>query len=155
MAYKEKAKKTAYQNEFIKQAYDRINLTVPKGRKAEIQAEAERRGMSVNGFINKSIDEALERGAAADGQEAGDVPAVSAPEEKGTGAGGFGFSAADSSSDISSGLSSLAPPGFETALSDSGQSPEEYVAQAVRERVEREKARQVLDGYERREKGRT
>ena len=41
MAYKDTAKKTAYQNEFIKSAYDRINLTVPKGRKAEIKAAAD------------------------------------------------------------------------------------------------------------------
>jgi len=61
MAYKDKSKKTAYQNEFIKSAYDRINLTVPKGRKAELQAVAERHGQSVNGFINNLIDEALER----------------------------------------------------------------------------------------------
>lgn len=61
MAYKEKANAIKYNNEFIKQAYDRINLTVPKGRKAELQAIAERYGQSVNGFINSLIDEALER----------------------------------------------------------------------------------------------
>ena len=59
MAYKDIAKKTAYQNEFIKQAYDRINLTVPKGRKAEIQVFAESCGMSVNSFINRLIEEAM------------------------------------------------------------------------------------------------
>lgn len=61
MAFKDKSKKTAYQNEFIKQAYDRINLTVPKGRKEEIKAAAERHGESVNSFINRLIDEAIER----------------------------------------------------------------------------------------------
>ena len=48
-------------NEWIAKAYDRINLTVPKGRKAELQAIAERHGQSVNGFINSLIDEAMER----------------------------------------------------------------------------------------------
>ena len=48
-------------NEWIAKAYDRINLTVPKGRKAELQAIAERHGQSVNGFINSLIDEALDR----------------------------------------------------------------------------------------------
>ena len=48
-------------NEWIAKAYDRINLTVPKGRKAELQAVAERHGQSVNGFINSLIDEAMER----------------------------------------------------------------------------------------------
>lgn len=47
-------------NEWIAKAYDRINLTVPKGRKAELQAIAERHGQSVNGFINGLIDKALE-----------------------------------------------------------------------------------------------
>ena len=47
-------------NEWIAKAYDRINLTVPKGRKAELQAIAERHGQSVNGFINGLIDKAME-----------------------------------------------------------------------------------------------
>jgi hypothetical protein len=48
-------------NEWIAKAYDRINLTVPKGRKAELQAVAERHGQSVNGFLNALIDAALEQ----------------------------------------------------------------------------------------------
>ena len=39
--------------------YDRINLTVPKGRKEEIQAFATQTGESVNGFINRAIGEAM------------------------------------------------------------------------------------------------
>jgi len=78
MAYKDKAQKTAYQNKYIKQAYDRINLTVPKGRKDEIQSIAERQGQSVNGFINKLIDEALERLQAAETGDGG-VVMVSPP----------------------------------------------------------------------------
>lgn len=42
-------------------AYDRINIAVPKGRKEEIKAMAERRGQSINGFVNALIDEAVER----------------------------------------------------------------------------------------------
>lgn len=30
----------SYQNEYIKEKYDRINLTVPKGRKEEIKKKA-------------------------------------------------------------------------------------------------------------------
>ena len=52
MAFKDKAKKTAYQNEYISRAYDRINLTVPKGYKDAIQAHAASTGESVNAFIN-------------------------------------------------------------------------------------------------------
>ena len=46
----------ATQNRWIAKTYDRINLTVPKGKKAEIQAFAANRGESVNGFINRAID---------------------------------------------------------------------------------------------------
>lgn len=52
---------TRAQNKYISKAYDRINLTVQKGRKEEIKAHAEQRGESVNGFINRAIDEAIER----------------------------------------------------------------------------------------------
>lgn len=46
-------------NKWIAKAYDRINLTVPKGRKEEIQAFAAQTGESVNGFINRAIGEAM------------------------------------------------------------------------------------------------
>ena len=61
MAYKRKEAAIRYNNEFIKQTYDRINLTVPKGQKEAIQAHAATRGESVNGFINRVISEAIER----------------------------------------------------------------------------------------------
>lgn len=46
---------------------DRISIALPKGRKQEIQAEAERRGQSVNGFINRLIDAALSPGVPSTG----------------------------------------------------------------------------------------
>lgn len=46
---------TRAQNKYILKAYDRINLTVPKGRQAEIKAHAESKGESVNGYINALI----------------------------------------------------------------------------------------------------
>ena len=49
------------QNKWIAKAYDRINLTVPKGKKDIIQAHAEARSESVNGFINRAISETIER----------------------------------------------------------------------------------------------
>lgn len=55
------AGKTAYKNNWQKENVDRINLTVSKGRKAEIKAHAESHGQSVNGFINEAIDEKMER----------------------------------------------------------------------------------------------
>lgn len=41
--------------------FDEIRTRVPKGRKEIIQAHAEAQGESVNGFINRAIDETMER----------------------------------------------------------------------------------------------
>mgnify|MGYP003378440943 FL=1 len=48
-------------NKYISKAYDRVNLTLPKGQKDEIQAHAAAQGESVNAFINRAIMEAMER----------------------------------------------------------------------------------------------
>ncbi len=42
-------------------AYDKILIRTPKGKKDVIQVHAEAQGESVNGFINRAIDEAIER----------------------------------------------------------------------------------------------
>ncbi len=52
-------KQQASVNRYIAKSYDRINLTVPKGKKERIQNYAQSVGESVNGFINRAIDEAL------------------------------------------------------------------------------------------------
>ena len=46
-------------NKYMAANYDRINLTVPKGRKDEIQSFAAKTGESVNGFINRAIGAAM------------------------------------------------------------------------------------------------
>ena len=51
-------------HKYVKANYDRLELTVPKGRKEIIKAHAESRGESVNGFINRAIDAAMERDTA-------------------------------------------------------------------------------------------
>jgi uncharacterized protein (UPF0254 family) len=51
------------QNKWIAKAYDRINLTVAKGKKDIIQAYAEAQGKSVNAYINTAIDEKMSREA--------------------------------------------------------------------------------------------
>ena len=61
MAYKNKEKAIAYNNEFIAKSYDRVNLTIPKGEKDIIKTHAQARGESVNGFIKRAIAEAIER----------------------------------------------------------------------------------------------
>lgn len=50
---------------YMKENYDEIKVRVDKGRKAEIKAHAEAQGESVNGFINRAIDETMERDSAA------------------------------------------------------------------------------------------
>lgn len=50
---------TRAQNKYIDKAYDRINLTVPKGKKEEIKKHAEAQNESVNGFINRAINETI------------------------------------------------------------------------------------------------
>jgi thymidylate synthase ThyX len=42
-------------------AYDQIPIRVMKGRKTDIQAHAEEMCESLNGFINRAINEAIER----------------------------------------------------------------------------------------------
>ena len=41
---------------------DRISLAVPKGHKDKIKARAEGQGLSVNAYINKVIDEDINKG---------------------------------------------------------------------------------------------
>lgn len=53
--------RTRAQNKYIGKAYDRINLTVPKGKQQIIKAHAKQQGESVNGFINRAIGEAMAR----------------------------------------------------------------------------------------------
>ena len=48
-------------NKYVKNNYDRINVTMPKGKKETIQSYAEAQGESVNGFIGRAISEAMER----------------------------------------------------------------------------------------------
>lgn len=40
---------------------DRVSLAMPKGRKDIIKAHAESKGESLNAFINRAIDETMER----------------------------------------------------------------------------------------------
>ena len=55
-------------NKYVKEKYDRINITMPKGRKEQIQTAAEARGESVNGFINRLISDALDSESGVQGQ---------------------------------------------------------------------------------------
>ena len=48
-------------NKYVKNNYDRINVTFPKGQKEIIMQAAEAAGESVNGYIKKAVDERMER----------------------------------------------------------------------------------------------
>lgn len=56
-------------------AYDKVLVRFPKGKKDIIKTHAEAHNESVNGFINRAIDEAIERDesapAASEGQGEG------------------------------------------------------------------------------------
>ena len=55
-------------NKYVREKYDRVNITMPKGRKEQIQTAAEARGESVNGFINRLISDALDAENGVQGQ---------------------------------------------------------------------------------------
>ncbi len=52
---------TASKRKYNEKAYDRISLTVPKGKKEEYRQFAESKDMSLNGFINKLLEESTQR----------------------------------------------------------------------------------------------
>ena len=45
---------------YKEKAYDRLEITVSKGRKAELQEHAQQHGESLNGFVNRAIDTVVE-----------------------------------------------------------------------------------------------
>ena len=58
---KKQNRSTAAKNRYNLKNYDRVNLTMPKGRKEKLQTHAQNHGESLNGFINRAIDETVER----------------------------------------------------------------------------------------------
>lgn len=56
-----KAQQKAVHN-YVRNNYDRIELTVsPKGTKDQIKAHATKKGETLNGFINRAINETIQR----------------------------------------------------------------------------------------------
>lgn len=54
-------KSTTSKRKYNEKAYDRIALTVAKGKKDIIRDIAEKNGDSINGFVNKAIDERIQK----------------------------------------------------------------------------------------------
>ena len=59
-----KAQQRATSN-YVKKAYDRIELKVTKGKKEVLQVLAARHGLSLNAYINAAIAEKMERDSSA------------------------------------------------------------------------------------------
>ena len=100
-------------NKYIAKAYDRVNLTLPKGRKAELQAHAERMGESLNGFIGRAIDTFIRQDT------------------------GRGFSVSDSSSFV---IPSEMMKEVEKAANATGEDVISFVSRAVKTQAKRDQA---------------
>ena len=53
--------RTRANRKYNEKAYDRVYVTVPKGRKAEIEAAARANGETLNGLINRLLDEYMRK----------------------------------------------------------------------------------------------
>lgn len=46
---------------YMKNNYDEVKVRMPKGKKDKIKEHAKNQGESLNSFVNKAIDEKIER----------------------------------------------------------------------------------------------
>ena len=52
-------KQTQWTRAYNEKAYDRLAITIPKGRKANVEAYAKAHGESINGLVNSFLRNAL------------------------------------------------------------------------------------------------
>lgn len=52
-------KQTEWTRAYVEKAYDRVSVTIPKGRKQTVEAFVKSRGQSVNGLINELLRTAV------------------------------------------------------------------------------------------------
>ena len=52
---------TRAKNKYNAANYDNLRILVQKGQKEKINAHAAERGESINGFVNRAIDETIEK----------------------------------------------------------------------------------------------
>lgn len=69
MAYKDKKVAERYANDYIRDKYDRVNVTLPKGAKERIQTAARSTGESVNALIWRLLKAELDRLEAEQGEK--------------------------------------------------------------------------------------
>ena len=58
---KNSAAKIKANAKYTAKTYDQFLVYVPKGKKANLQAHAQTKGESLNGFVNRAINEAVKR----------------------------------------------------------------------------------------------
>lgn len=124
-------KKTRYNIQYAKEKIKRVPLDMQLADYEALKSAAATAGEGVNTYIKRAIAAQMER-------ERAKVVPVGSPVEEDRPGGGFGFSVGSPEETICSRLSSQWGPDFQTALSDSGQTEEEYITQAVMERATRE-----------------
>lgn len=61
MAFKDKARETAYKNDFARVAYDRISITPSKDDGQEIRQAAADAGQSVNAYILQAVKDRMQK----------------------------------------------------------------------------------------------
>lgn len=71
-----------YQDEYKKNNYDRLTLLLPKMSKDKIRTIAEKQGLSINAWINKAIQEKIERYEKVDPETFGKTSKGNAPESQ-------------------------------------------------------------------------
>ncbi|MGN0488384.1 MAG: hypothetical protein ACI4HO_03870 [Ruminococcus sp.] len=52
---------TRAKNKYNAKMYDSLRIVVKKGKKDKIKSHAEQQGESLNGFVNRAIEETMER----------------------------------------------------------------------------------------------
>lgn len=57
----DKFDKISYNNKYNAAKYDSLRITVPKGAKEIIREHAESHGESINGFVNRAINETMKK----------------------------------------------------------------------------------------------
>ena len=61
MAYANKNEQMEYQNNYNKQKYDSVRVTVPKGKKDEYMKLADKLGLKLNTLINQLLEDKLNK----------------------------------------------------------------------------------------------
>ena len=61
MSEKQGTPQTKAKNKYNAKTYDSLRIIVKKGEKDKIKAHAEKHGESLNGFVNRAIDETIKR----------------------------------------------------------------------------------------------